>query len=132
MGLGLASAEEVDALNVLEATRLAMRRAIQGLSLPPDALLLDYVTLPGLPLPQHPIPKGDACVLSIAAASVVAKVRRDRLMAQLAAAYPGYGLERNKGYGTAQHREALARLGPSPIHRRTYRPVMAAAPGGPP
>lgn len=123
VGMGLATPTEVDQLNVLEATRLAMMRAIQELTHAPDCLLLDHLSLPRLSIAQKPIPHGDARVLSIAAASIVAKVSRDRLMVQLAQEHPGYGLEHHKGYGTPRHREALARLGPTPIHRRTYRPV---------
>ncbi|MBC7223357.1 MAG: ribonuclease HII [Anaerolineae bacterium] len=123
VGIGEASPAEVDARNVLEATRLAMRRALADLASQPDFLLLDHLTLPDWPGPQRGIPHGDSLVLSIAAASIVAKVHRDRLMVRLAQAYPGYDLEHNKGYGTPKHRLALARLGPSPIHRRSYRPV---------
>jgi len=123
VGVGLATPAEVDQCNVLEATRLAMVRAIQELILPPDFLLLDHLTLPQVATEQKPISHGDACILSIAAASVVAKVFRDRLMVQLSEDYPGYDLEHNKGYGTPRHRQALACLGPTDIHRRSYRPV---------
>ena len=123
VGVGLASPEEVDALNVLEATRLAMSRAVQQMDSQPDYLLLDHLTLPELSLPQRPIPHGDSLVLSIAAASIVAKVFRDRLMVNLSLAHPGYDFEHNKGYGTLKHREALSQLGPCAAHRRTYRPI---------
>jgi ribonuclease HII len=123
VGIGEASPDEVDRLNVLGATRLAMQRALAALGLQPDYLLLDHVRLPGWEGRQQGIPHGDGQVLSIAAASIVAKVHRDRLMVRLAQEYPGYGWEHNKGYGTPRHRQALACLGPSPLHRRTYRPV---------
>ncbi|NLE76057.1 MAG: ribonuclease HII [Chloroflexi bacterium] len=125
VGVGLASAAEVDRLNVLQATRLAMQRALAQLPATPGCLLLDHLTLPQVALPQRPIPHGDALVLSIAAASVVAKVTRDRLMVQMAADYPGYGFEQHKGYGTAAHCQALQRLGPCQAHRASYRPVAA-------
>lgn len=130
VGVGEASPEEVDRCNVLGATRLAMARALASLSLRPDYLLLDHVMLPGWEGRQQGIPHGDGFVLSVAAASIVAKVHRDRLMACLAQEYPGYGWERNKGYGTPHHRQALVRLGPSPLHRRTYRPVARLLEGG--
>ncbi len=121
---GRASAAEVDALGIVPATRLAMRRALEALEVRPQALILDAITLPSLELPQRAFPRADARSLSVAAASIVAKVLRDRWMIERAdRLYPGYGFARHKGYGTAQHREALARLGPSPIHRRTFRPV---------
>ncbi len=123
VAVGEASPGEVDRLNVLGATRLAMQRALAALSVQPDYLLLDYVRLPGWEGRQQSVLHGDGQVLSIAAASIVAKVHRDRLMARLAEEYPGYGWECNKGYGTPHHRQALARLGPSPLHRRSYRPV---------
>lgn len=126
VGVGLASREEVDGLNVLKASCLAMRRAIEGLPFVPDYLLLDHVALPQVSVEQRSITHGDTLVLSIAAASVVAKVARDRMMVRWAEEYPGYGFERNKGYGTPQHWQALVRLGPTPLHRRTYRPVAAA------
>ncbi|MGC8838694.1 MAG: ribonuclease HII [Anaerolineae bacterium] len=129
VGIGEASPEEVDRLNVLGATRLAMQRALAALKVQPDYLLLDHVRLPGWEGRQQSIPHGDGRVLSIAAASIVAKVHRDRLMARLAEEHPGYGWECNKGYGTPYHRQALARLGPSPLHRRTYRPVACLLEG---
>jgi ribonuclease HII len=123
IGVGWATPQEVDQLGVVEATRRAMARAVDGLNHPVEALLLDYVQLPQVELPQQAMPKADLHCLSVAAASVVAKVERDRLMAALGADFPGYGFARNKGYGTRGHREALARLGPSPIHRLSWRPL---------
>jgi ribonuclease HII len=125
--IGQAEAAEVDAVGLLPATRAAMARALAQLSVQPRHLLLDHLRLPELPIEQSPITRGDALVLSIAAASVLAKVARDRLLVALDQLYPGYGLARHKGYGTAEHLAALLRLGPSPIHRRSYAPVAAAA-----
>ena len=122
-GVGIVPATEIDALGIAEATRQAMQLAIRAIHIPPDYLLIDYVRLPSLSTPQHSLPKGDSRVLSIAAASIVAKVTRDRLMAELACEHPGYGFERHKGYGTADHRTALLRLGPSPVHRLSFQPV---------
>jgi ribonuclease HII len=122
-----ACVEEVEALGPLRATRLAMTRALAGLHPAPDHLLIDYLQLPEVSLPQTALPHGDAKVLSIAAASVLAKVARDRFMASLDSLYPAYLFSRHKGYGTALHRRALEELGPSPVHRRTYAPVARAA-----
>lgn len=119
--VGFASHEEIDLLGILPATRLAARRAIDLLCLPPSHLLLDYITIPDCNLPQTPIVKGDARCLSIAAASVFAKTARDAVMRRLDADYPGYHFFNNKGYGTAEHREAIERLGQSPIHRKSFR-----------
>ncbi|GAB4520989.1 MAG: ribonuclease HII [Anaerolineales bacterium] len=126
-GVGFASPEEIDTLGILPATRLAVRRALENLQAPPDYLLLDYLTLPEIPLPQYALPKGDSRVLSIAAASIFAKTRRDTRMCALEKDYPGYGFARHKGYGTGAHREAISRLGASPIHRRTFAPLRAKA-----
>ena len=123
VGFGLASADEIDAMGIVPATRLAMERAIAGLSATPDFLLIDAVQLPDLPIPQKSIIKGDALSLSIAAASIVAKFRRDCLMAELDGLYPGYGFARHKGYGTRQHRRALHELGVCPMHRHSFQPV---------
>ncbi|HEY57548.1 MAG TPA: ribonuclease HII [Anaerolineae bacterium] len=119
--VGFASAREIDRWGILPATRLAVRRALRQLTVPPEYLLLDHLLLPEVELPQTAMPKGDALVLSIAAASVLAKTSRDALMEALEARYPGYGFAQHKGYGTAAHRAALRRLGPSPIHRRSFR-----------
>ena len=123
VGLGTASVAEIDRLNILQASLLAMQRAVANLSVAPDAALVDGLHAPDLPCPCRAVVKGDARSLSIAAASIVAKVRRDRVMEALAERYPGYGWERNRGYGTTEHRAALARLGPTPQHRRSFRPV---------
>ncbi len=119
-----ASVEEIDALNILQASFLAMTRAVAGLSCAPDHLLIDGNRLPrDLPCGAEAIVKGDARCLSIAAASIVAKVVRDRLMVDLAQQYPGYGWEANAGYPTPAHREALLNLGVTPAHRRSFGPV---------
>ena len=118
-----AEVEEIDRLNILQASLLAMARAAAALPLEPAAALVDGTKAPALPCPARAVVKGDAKSLSIAAASIVAKVERDRLMAALARRHPGYGWERNRGYGTAEHRAALARLGATPEHRRSFRPV---------
>ncbi len=124
IGVGSASVEEIDAVNIRQATFLAMRRAIADLPHRPDAALIDGRDVPkGLPCPAQAIIKGDGKSLSIAAASIVAKQARDALMIQLAAEFPGYGWDRNMGYPTKEHREALTRLGISPHHRRSFKPV---------
>ncbi len=124
IGVGSASVEEIDAVNIRQATFLAMRRAIADLPHCPDAALIDGRDVPkGLPCPAQAIIKGDGKSLSIAAASIVAKQARDALMIQLAAEFPGYGWDRNMGYPTKEHREALTRLGISPHHRRSFKPV---------
>ncbi|MBI3158709.1 MAG: ribonuclease HII [Chloroflexi bacterium] len=119
-GVGFADADEIDDLGILPATRLAAMRALARLRQPPQHLLTDYLSLPGVGLPETPLVKGDARSLSIACASVLAKVARDNLMCQLEAQYPGYRLSANKGYGTAAHRRALRELGYTAIHRRTF------------
>jgi ribonuclease HII len=124
--IGSAEAVEVDDLGPLGATRLAMQRALEALSVHPDHLLIDYLRLPESPLPQTAMPHGDARMLSVAAASVVAKVWRDRVMIMYDESFPGFGLARNKGYGTPEHRSALDRLGPTPLHRISYTPVAQA------
>lgn len=126
VGVGSSTAEEIDRINILEATKLAMRRALAELSPAPDYVLIDAMSLTGLAMPVRPIIKGDALSLSIAAASIVAKVTRDRLMAQFHKAYPQYNFLSHKGYGTEEHLVRLAEYGPSPIHRRTFAPVSAA------
>ena len=114
------SPDRIDEINILQATYEAMREAIAGLGVRPDVLLNDAVTIPGVDIKQVPIIKGDAKSLSIAAASVLAKVTRDRMMEQYEILYPGYGFAKHKGYGTAAHRQAILELGPCPIHRRTF------------
>ncbi len=127
VGIGAASCREIDRLNILRASDLAMRRALAALrrqGVTPAAALIDgHRVPPGLDCPAEAIVKGDGSVASIAAASIVAKVTRDRLMARLARRWPGYGWERNAGYGTAEHRRALETLGPTPHHRVSFRPV---------
>jgi len=123
VGLGIVPPDAIDEIGIVPATRLAMREAIAQLSPVPDFLLVDFLRLPALSIPQKSITGGDALCLSIAAASIVAKVRRDRLMVELDARYPGYGFARHKGYGTQEHRQALARLGPSPVHRLSFAPM---------
>ena len=118
--VAVVSPARIDEINILQATYEAMRAAIGGLSQMPDLLLNDAVTIPGMEIPQIPIVKGDAKSVSIAAASVLAKVTRDHLMAEYDKLYPGYGFAKHKGYGTAAHIAALRELGPSPIHRRTF------------
>ncbi|GAB3462476.1 ribonuclease HII [Azotobacter salinestris] len=118
-----AEVEEIDRLNILQATMLAMQRAVEGLAVTPRLALIDGNRCPKLTIPCAPVIKGDAQVPAIAAASILAKVARDREMLTLDALYPGYGLARHKGYPTAMHLEALVRLGPSPIHRRSFAPV---------
>jgi ribonuclease HII len=125
-GIGLADASEVDTLGIVPATRLAMRRAIDALSLSPDALLIDALRLPEVDLPQRAFPFADSISLSVAAASILAKVARDRLMIEMAAAYPGYGFDRHKGYGTQAHAAALKTLGACPAHRRTFKPIRVS------
>ena len=119
--VGIASADEVDRLNVLQATRVAMVRAVRGLGSEPQHLLIDGRIHLDVRLPQTALVRGDSRCLSIAAASVIAKVSRDTLLMAYARRIPGYGLERNKGYGTEEHMHALARSGPSKLHRRTFR-----------
>ena len=123
VGVGTATATEVDRFGILHATRQAMKRAIDVLSPSPEALLLDFVKLPEVALPQRSLPKADQHCLSVAAASIVAKVSRDRYMVELGIRHPGYGFARHKGYGTAAHRSALALLGPSPVHRMSWAPL---------
>lgn len=124
-GIGSASQQEIDEIGILPATRLAAHRAIECLARPPQHLLLDYLRLPAVRLPQTPLVKGDARCLSIAAASVLAKTARDALLRAAEGEYPGYGFARHKGYGTREHRAALQRLGPCPFHRFSYAPVRA-------
>ncbi len=120
---GLATREEIDALGIVRATQLAMERALQALATPPTALLIDALKLPWLDLPQNAVIHGDQRSLSIACASILAKVTRDRLMVEMDARLPGYGFARHKGYGTAFHLAALAERGVSPEHRLSFAPV---------
>jgi ribonuclease HII len=123
-GIGVVSHTEIDQHNILWATKRAMCQAVQQLHSPPDVLLIDGpLTLP-LPMPQRPIVGGDACCASIAAASVLAKVTRDRLMSDYAQQFPDYGFEKHKGYPTAEHYARLRQYGPCAIHRRSFRGVL--------
>lgn len=120
VGLGFVGPERIDEINILQATYEAMREAVGKLGVVPDVLLNDAVTIPGISIRQVPIIKGDAKSVSIAAASIVAKVTRDRLMEQYDGVFPEYGFASNKGYGAAAHIEALKKYGPTPIHRRSF------------
>ena len=120
VGLGVVSQERIDEINILQATYEAMREAISKLSVKPDVLLNDAVKIPQVDIRQVPIIKGDAKSVSIAAASIVAKVTRDRLMEEYDKVLPGYGFASNKGYGSAEHIAALKEIGPSPIHRQSF------------
>jgi ribonuclease HII len=125
--VAVASSSEIDTLGILPATRLAMKRAVEALSLTPDHLLIDALRLPALGIPQTALIKGDTLVLSIAAASVLAKTHRDGLMVKLEGEFPSYGFTRHKGYGTRLHQQSLAEHGPCPEHRFSFAPVKAAA-----
>ncbi|MFC1962812.1 ribonuclease HII [Chloroflexota bacterium] len=122
-GIGTVPSDIIDAVGILHATRLAMRLAIEQLSPAPHFLLIDALRLPNLPIPQKGIIKGDRHCLSIACASILAKVTRDRLMSEMDFLHPGYGLAKNKGYGTQDHLACLRRLDASPIHRKNFSPV---------
>lgn len=119
-GIGYANVERIDEINILQATYEAMREAINNLGIKPDVLLNDAVTIPGVDMKQVPIIKGDAKSISIGAASIIAKVTRDRLMVQYDSVFPEYGFASNKGYGSQVHIEAIKKYGPCPIHRRTF------------
>ncbi len=120
VGIGIVSPERIDEINILQATYEAMREAVSKLDVKPDVLLNDAVKIPGIDALQVPIIKGDAKSASIGAASIIAKVTRDRLMVAYDEIFPGYGFASNKGYGTAVHMEALKEIGPTPIHRRSF------------
>lgn len=126
VGIASASVEEIDRLNILQATLLAMQRAVAALRLSPQRVLIDGNRVPPLPMPAAAVVKGDARVASISAASIVAKVTRDRLCAQLDAEFPAYGFGTHKGYPTAEHLAALRAHGPCAAHRRSFAPVRAA------
>jgi ribonuclease HII len=132
-GVGWATQVEIDRVGILPATRLAIWRAIDQLSQPAEHLLVDYLELPDISLPQTRLVKGDRRSLSIAAASILAKTHRDAWMIEQNRHYPGYGFAKNKGYGTAQHREAILKLGPCPLHRRSFAPLkeLPQTPGDP-
>jgi ribonuclease HII len=120
IGIGVADVEEIDRLNIYQAALLAMRRAVEALPVPPEHVLVDARRIPGVAAPQNCFAKGDGIDFSIAAASIVAKTHRDRLMDELAVAHPAYGFDRHKGYGTPEHQEAIRRHGPSPVHRTSF------------
>lgn len=122
-GVGLAAAEEIDRLGIVTATCLAAARALDELAICPEHLLVDYLTLPEVRLPQTPLVKGDACSLSIACASILAKTTRDALLVQMDREFPGFKFAQNKGYGTQAHRKAIGELGPCTQHRRSFAPV---------
>jgi len=123
IGIGLVPHYLIDAQGIIKATRLAMKLAVDQLSPPPESLLIDYMRLPEVRLPQKEITHGDSLSMSIACASIIAKVARDELMVAFDKIYPGYGLAQHKGYGTKGHLACLSRLGPCPIHRQSFRPV---------
>ncbi|MEY8462960.1 ribonuclease HII [Streptococcus merionis] len=125
VGIGIKDQTVIDEVNIYEATKLAMEQALSKLSVKPEALLIDAMTLERVALPQTAIVKGDANSLSIAAASIVAKVTRDQIMADYDSQYPGYGFAQNAGYGTKAHLEGLSLQGVSPIHRKTFEPIKS-------
>lgn len=125
-GIGMATVEEIDTINIYQASRLAMERAVEALSPGPDMLLTDAMPLPKFSLPQKPLVHGDSLSLSIGAASILAKVTRDKLMADLHDRFPQYGFGNHMGYGTAEHLQALNEHGPCPEHRLTFGPVLTA------
>ncbi len=124
--IGRAEVHEIDQLNILHATMLAMQRAVAGLSVQPDRVLVDGNRCPVLPMPSEPVIQGDGRVPAISAASILAKVTRDREMAEMELLYPGYGIGKHKGYPTREHLTALRTLGATPIHRRSFAPVRNA------
>ena len=132
VGVGIVSAAEIDEINILQATFRAMERAVAALPETPDFALIDGNRAPKLSLPCRTVIAGDALSLSIAAASIIAKVTRDRIMTKLEGQYPGYGFAAHKGYGTAAHMAALTRLGPCTEHRKSFKPIaaLASVPGG--
>lgn len=121
--VGRASVEEIDRLNILQASLLAMQRALEALTQPPDLVYVDGLHCPGSAMQMHAVPGGDGRITAVAAASIIAKVERDRDMLLLEERYPGYGFARHKGYSTREHIDALARLGPCAVHRRSFGPV---------
>jgi ribonuclease HII len=123
IGVGVVAVDEIDRLNIYRAALEAMRRAVLALPIPPEHVVVDARRIPGISIPQTPLIDGDARCFSVAAASIVAKVERDRMMRELDALYPQYGFRHNMGYGTPQHLAAIDRCGPSPVHRRSFAPV---------
>jgi ribonuclease HII len=128
-GVGIVAPQVIDSINILKATKLAMMQAVEKLPRQPGFLLIDRVTLSQCPIPQKGITRGDKLCLSIACASIIAKVTRDRMMQELDQTYPGYGFAQHKGYGTGEHLSCLHRLGPSPIHRLYFAPVRSIIAG---
>jgi len=126
VGIGIVPSQVIDSINILKATRLAMMQAVEKLPKQPKFLLIDRVTLSQCPIPQRGITRGDKSCLSIACASIIAKVTRDRMMEEFDQTYPGYGFAQHKGYGTRKHMSCLQKLGPSPIHRLYFAPVRNA------
>ena len=127
VGIGIASAENIDRINILNATKKAMYDAVAELGVLPELLLIDALTIPNIQTRQMPVIKGDAKSASIGAASIMAKVTRDRIMMEYHATYPCYGFNRHKGYATKEHLECLKKYGPCPIHRKSFYPVMSLA-----
>jgi ribonuclease HII len=126
VGVGLATASEIDSLGIVPSTRLAMQRAVDALAVKPHGLIIDWLALPDIPLPQVAFPYADSRALAVASAGIVAKVARDAWMMEVAEGlYPGYGFARHKGYGTRLHQAALDRLGVCALHRRSFRPIAA-------
>jgi len=125
--VGVVDAATIDAIGIAPATRLAMTAAIEALAVRPEYLLIDWVRLPLVSIAQHSQPKADQSIASVAAASILAKVHRDRIMVELAERYPAYGFATHKGYGAAAHLAALAQWGPSPVHRHTFSPIAQPA-----
>lgn len=123
VGIGIVAPQVIDSINILKATRLAMMEAVEKLPRQPNFLLIDRLSLSQCPIPQRGITRGDKLCLSIACASIVAKVTRDRMMEEFDQIYPGYGFAQHKGYGTRRHLSSLRKLGPSPIHRLYFAPV---------
>jgi ribonuclease HII len=123
IGVGLCDSLTIDECGIVAATRLAMKQAVHQLQPSAESLLIDYLSLPEVRLPQKAITHGDGLCLSIACASIIAKVTRDRMMFEFDEVYPGYGFRKHKGYGTPEHFSCLHRLGPCPIHRRSFHPV---------
>jgi ribonuclease HII len=123
VGIGIVPSQVIDAINILKATKLAMMQAVEKLPKQPHFLIIDRVTLSQCPIPQRGITRGDKLCLSIACASIIAKVTRDRMMEEFDQIYPGYGFAQHKGYGTGEHISCLQKLGPSPIHRLYFAPV---------
>jgi len=126
VGIGIIPSQVIDSINILKATRLAMMQAVEKLPKQPHFLLIDRLSLSQCPIPQRGITRGDKVCLSIACASIIAKVTRDRMMEEFDKTYPGYGFARHKGYGTGRHLSCLQKLGPSPIHRLYFAPVRNA------